>query len=112
MYDLLTAAGISPERITRDDRARTTFDSAGFTQQWLATAGARPVVVVTDSYHAPRALIALRGMGVRASASTPPEGRGQTTRGHWLYSHLREIPAIVWYLLRVAHLKLTVSTTT
>lgn len=107
MYELLTAAGISPGRIVRDDRAHTTFDSATFTQEWLATEGARPVVVVTDRYHVPRALLTLRGLGVRAIASTPPEGRGRTTQGRWLYSYLREIPAIAWYLFRVAYFRLT-----
>jgi len=101
MRDILTAAGVAAKRIVLDDRAANTFDTARFTRDWLARNPGREVVLITDSFHCPRSLVAFRGMGVRASAAAPLEGRGTTSLLRWVWSHLREIPAMAWYLLRV-----------
>lgn len=67
--------------IVLDEDARTTVENALNATRDVLRAGAREIVVVTSSWHAPRATAAfrwlLRGSGVRVVAATP---RGRSTR--------------------------------
>ncbi|EPX76412.1 hypothetical protein Salmuc_02914 [Salipiger mucosus DSM 16094] len=63
----------------------------------LERLGAREVVVVTDGYHAPRARLVARRLGLVARSSSP---RARLSRRR-LRAALREVPAYVWYGLSV-----------
>jgi uncharacterized SAM-binding protein YcdF (DUF218 family) len=68
-------------QLVLDEDARTTVENALNATRDIRRAGAREVVVVTSSWHAPRATAAfrwlLRGTGVRVRAATP---RGRSVR--------------------------------
>jgi uncharacterized SAM-binding protein YcdF (DUF218 family) len=92
--ELMRAAwrGIAGEVVVDPD-ARTTVENARNARDDVIRSGATEVVVVTSSWHAPRARGAvrwlLRGTGVTVRSSSP---RGRSTRGT-----IREL--VVWPLL-------------
>ncbi len=101
MRAMLIAQGVPEALILVEPRSRNTFENAWFSAGILAGRGARPVIVVTDRYHLPRALLAFRIAGLRATgAGTAWEGRGRP--GRRLLAVLREIVAVPALLLRAA----------
>jgi uncharacterized SAM-binding protein YcdF (DUF218 family) len=102
MRRLAEAEGVTASRIVLEERARTTMESAAACARIMAVKGWHRVLVVTDSYHLPRALLAFRAYGVTARGSPPADGRQGTPLWRWIYLHLREVVALPWYLLQVA----------
>ena len=102
MRELAEHAGVARARIVLDEQATTTLDSARACAAIIAARGWRRVLIVTDRYHLPRALLAFRRFGVAAQGSPPPEGRGDTAQWTWLLLTLRELVAIPWYVVRLA----------
>jgi len=100
MRGLAERDGVEPSRIVLEERATTTLESAAYCAPIIAAHGWRGVVLVTDRYHLPRALLAFRRHGVHARGSAPADGRGGTARWRWVAMHLRELAALPWYLLR------------
>ncbi len=93
---LMRAAWAGPAReVVVDEDARTTVENVANALDDIARVGADEVVIVTSSWHAPRAKAALRwlvrGRGVRVGAATPP---GPSRR-----ASLRELG--LWWLLPV-----------
>lgn len=103
MRALLLAEGLPPEAILLEDRSTTTHENLLLALPLLATLGAREVVVVTDLTHAPRARLIARGLGLRATTSSPPL-RGAHPRT-LLRQALRELPATLLALWRLARLR-------
>ncbi|MCC6304777.1 MAG: YdcF family protein [Rhodobacteraceae bacterium] len=97
---LARAAGVAPGRISREDRSTSTEENLARARPILARLGGPPVLVVTDRFHAPRALLLARAMGMRATASCPPAGDTPPVRRLWLYA--REAAAVVRTLWRRA----------
>jgi uncharacterized SAM-binding protein YcdF (DUF218 family) len=66
--DALAAAGISPARILVETLARNTWQNAAESARLLRGQGLerRPLLLVTDPWHLPRALLAFRAHGLRA----------------------------------------------
>jgi uncharacterized SAM-binding protein YcdF (DUF218 family) len=90
--------GVRPEKIILEGRSRNTRENLSFAVPILRKLGATRVILVTDRYHAPRALMIARRLGIKASASCPaPSGTGRLNR---LKSTIREIPAYVADLVR------------
>lgn len=93
--ELMAAAwtGAAAELVV-DPVARTTVENALNARDDILRVAAREVVVVTSSWHAPRAKAALRcllrGRGITVTAVSPPEPRH-------LRATLRELP--LWALL-------------
>jgi uncharacterized SAM-binding protein YcdF (DUF218 family) len=81
--------GVSLDKISLEDRSHNTRENLSFALPILRDLHARAIIIVTDRYHAPRALMIARRLGTKATASCPTPGRGQ------LKSVLREIPAYV-----------------
>jgi uncharacterized SAM-binding protein YcdF (DUF218 family) len=100
MRRLAEREGVEPSRIVLEGHATTTLESAAYCAPIIATHGWRRVVLVTDRYHLPRALMAFRSRGVEVSGSAPPDGRGAMPRWQWAAMHVRELAALPWYLLR------------
>jgi uncharacterized SAM-binding protein YcdF (DUF218 family) len=92
--DLMRAAWRGPAReVVVDPDARTTVENLANALDDVRRAGAREVLIVTSSWHAPRAAVAmrwlLRGTEVDVRALSPP---GRSTR-----ATLREL--VLWPLL-------------
>ncbi len=101
MRDLARLAGASEDRILIETEASTTFESARRSADIMRRRGWTRAVVVTDAMHIPRALLAFRGVGVRAT------GRG--ARIAWRVGRFRtpfhylvyEIAGFAWYAARI-----------
>lgn len=99
MRDLLLEAGVPAAAIHPEDRSTNTRENIRGTLPILSRLGQGRVVIVSDAYHLPRALLIARRAGLAATGSAPP------SRGARLWPQLRgwlrEIPAIAAHLLRL-----------
>ena len=101
MRDLARLAGVPEDRILIETEASTTFENARRSADIMRRHGWTRAVVVTDAMHIPRALLAFRGVGVRAT------GRG--VRIAWRVGPFRtpfhyliyEIAGIALYAIRI-----------
>ncbi len=99
MRDLLLADGVPSEAIRLEDRSRNTHENILFAKPILDALGAREAVIVTDRTHAPRARLIARGLGLRATSSSPSlRGAHLPTT---LRQALREVPATAVALWRL-----------
>ncbi|MBE3638284.1 YdcF family protein [Mangrovicoccus algicola] len=96
----LVAAGIDPARILCEDRSTSTLENALFTARLMRAHGLDRVLVVTDSYHCPRAVLSFRRFGMAARAR-PVWRFGRADR--WLRAALREAVALPVYAVRLCH---------
>ena len=99
MQRLAVAHGIPPQRVLCEDQATSTFESAWRCYDMLRQRGWWRVLVVTDRYHLPRALIAFWSCGLHAVGSAAPGKPARRLRRRWYY-YLREWLALPWYLAR------------
>lgn len=99
MRDILRGTGVPDEAILIEDRSTTTEENLAFALPLLAVLGERRVIVVTDWYHAPRARMTARRMGLDAG-SRSPSLRGARWRVQ-VRQALREVPALVAYWWRL-----------
>lgn len=99
MRALLLAEGLPPAAIATEDRSASTHENILFARPILARLGVTEAVIVTDATHAPRARLIARGLGLRATSSSPPlrGGRLRTV----LRQALREVPATAVALWRL-----------
>lgn len=72
MRGMLEAAGVPAAAVIEEDRARDTLENALFSIPILRARGLGPVIVVSDGYHLPRALMLFRLLGVAATGSAAP----------------------------------------
>ena len=98
MRDLAVAAGVPADRVHVEARARNTIENALFSAPLIRAAGWRRLLVVTDSFHRPRAAYIFRrfGLDVAVAGVRPEQPSGQ-----WWLAHLREAVALPWTMLRV-----------
>lgn len=94
MRDLALARGVAAERIVVEDRARNTFENAVYSGRIMRERGWRRVIVVTDSYHMPRALYVFRRLGLTVSGEGVPRPPGKS-RLSWIRAHFDERIRIV-----------------
>jgi uncharacterized SAM-binding protein YcdF (DUF218 family) len=99
MRDLLLAEGVPDVAILLEDRSTTTAENIALALPILQARGERQVIVVTDWYHAPRARMTARRMGL-AAASRSPSLRGTRPLAQARLA-LREIPALLAYWWRL-----------
>lgn len=99
MRDLLLSHGVPARAIRLEDRSRNTHENILFALPILAEIGATRAVIVTDRTHAPRARLIARGLGLRATSSSPSL-RGARL-GSTLGQALREVPATAVALWRL-----------
>ena len=101
MRDLLLGHGVAPAAIRLEGRSRNTHENILFALPVLAEIGATSAVIVTDATHAPRARLIARGLGLRATTSSPSLWGGHPRT--IVRQALREIPATavaLWRLMR------------
>ncbi|KUF09788.1 YdcF family protein [Pseudoponticoccus marisrubri] len=94
---LCHAAGVAPEALHLEPRATTTEENIRLSLPLLEALGHPPVVLVTERYHAPRALLVARRAGLSARADWPPATPLPSRRA--LSLRLREAGAFAWYAL-------------
>ena len=99
MRAILIAEGVPEAAILIEDRSATTAENLRLALPILRARGEVHVILVTDWYHAPRARMTARRMGLRAESRSPPL-RGARPLGQ-LRLALREIPAYVLYWWRL-----------
>jgi uncharacterized SAM-binding protein YcdF (DUF218 family) len=92
---LLIAAGVPPDAVSTEARSVNTRQNIGLALPVLRALGATRVVVVTDRWHAPRARLIARRLGLDAASAHPPLTRQRVARQ--VRSALRELPALVWH---------------
>lgn len=92
MRDLAIAAGIATDRITIEDRSRNTIGNARYSAPIITARGWTRLLLVTDTFHLPRArlIFAHHGLSVALSGARPDR-----VSPEWVVSHLREIPAMI-----------------
>ncbi|WP_353474181.1 YdcF family protein [Salipiger sp. H15] len=99
---LCRAAGVPGEALLLEERATSTEENLRFALPLLRQAGAGQVVIVTDGFHAPRARLAARRLGLHAELgpvrSDSPRAPLSVNR---VKAGLREVPAYLWYVLRL-----------
>lgn len=77
MYRELTAAGIAPARLFREDRSTSTRENFLFSQDIIKNNGLpETVVVVTNEYHQYRAGLIAKALGMEIYAVSAPSGVG------------------------------------
>ncbi|MFD2174133.1 YdcF family protein [Rhodobacter lacus] len=102
MAQLCRAAGVPEVALTLEPRARTTRENLTFSAALVP--GARRVVV-TDAYHAARAALAARQLGLAVVLSCPPAP--ELAPRQRLKLALREALARLWYRLRYGRFSAT-----
>ena len=101
MRDQALAAGVPDARLVLEDQSRTTLENALFSARIMAARGWTSALVVTDALHLPRALLAFRGAGVRATGSAVTRGWREEPVRTWFGHAAYEAIALVWYALRI-----------
>jgi len=101
MREIARRAGVQEDRILIEIEASTTFENARRSADIMRQRGWTRAIVVTDALHIPRALLAFRGVGIRAA------GRG--ARMAWRVGPFRtpfhylayELAGIALYAMRI-----------
>lgn len=92
---LLIVAGIPPAAVTAEAHSVNTRQNIGLALPELRRLGATRVVIVTDRWHAPRARLIARRLGLDAASAHPPLTRARVLRQ--ARGALRELPALAWH---------------
>lgn len=95
---LLLDQGVPASAILTEARSTNTWENLLFARPLLRQIDSGDVVIVTDRYHAPRARLAARRLGLVARTDCA-DARDIPLRLR-LKAHLREGPAYLWYWLR------------
>lgn len=95
---LCHAAGVPSEVLFAEVRARNTFENLQLSLPLLDQLGRGPMILVTDRYHAARALMTARHFGLQAQVSCPARPLSAGIVRAWL----RETAAlpVYWWRLR------------
>ncbi len=92
---LLLAAGVPATAVSVEARSVNTRQNIGLALPVLKALGTRSVIIVTDRWHAPRARLIARRLGLTAGSAHPPLTRQRMTGQ--ARNALRELPALVWH---------------
>ncbi|MEO5337179.1 MAG: YdcF family protein [Magnetospirillum sp. WYHS-4] len=93
MAALALAQGVPAGNIVQEPRSANTFENALHCRLMMEERAWRRAVVVTDSFHMPRALFVFRRLGIPA-VGCRVEGRGGESRWRWAVACLREVAAL------------------
>lgn len=98
MRDLALAMGVPADRVVIEPAARNTLENALFSARIAHGRGWRSLLVVTDRYHLPRALMAFRRVGLEVAGSAAPAGSDSSGSGSaWAVELVKWAP-FVWRL--------------
>lgn len=96
MRDYLITRGVPADRIVTDSLGTTSWATAQHASAYMREHGVSRALVVTQYFHLPRSMLALRRHGIDTVSG------GYPAFFEWrdLYSALREVPAVAWYAWR------------
>jgi vancomycin permeability regulator SanA len=96
MRAYLVRRGIPSDSIVVDHAGNDTWSTARNASDFMRNRGLSSALVVTQYFHLPRAMLALKRFGVRQVSGAYP--------AFWevrdVYSVVREVPALIWYGIR------------
>lgn len=96
MRSYLVRRGIPADRIAVDSNGVDTWATARHASAFIQEHRLSSAIVVTQYFHLPRAMLALKRLGVHEVSGAYPH--------FWevrdVYSIAREVPALIWYGLR------------
>ena len=95
MHRMCRDAGLPDMALHQEPEAKTTEENLRLALPILYRIGAREVVVISDPYHIPRALMVARRLGLRSRGAAP--GWASFSAGTALRMIPREIVAYAWY---------------
>ena len=104
MRTLALDGGVPEECIVVEDRSVRTLHNAIYTAQVMRDHGWRRALLVTDSFHMPRALMTFRSFGVAVRGSAVP-GVWRREPFKALSAAGREAVALLWYVWLIAREK-------
>lgn len=96
MRDYLIARGVPPEHIVADSLGNDSWATARHASAYLREHGYTSALAVTQYFHVPRTMLALKRQGVAQVGGASP----RFFEARDLYSILRELPALAWYAVR------------
>ncbi len=102
MADLALAAGVAEARLVLEPDSRSTFENARHSVRLMRARGWTRALVVTDTVHLPRALLAFRAAGIEAQGAAAKGGARDEPAWTWPYHLAREALALLWYAARIA----------
>lgn len=101
MKNLSIAEGIPPKKIIIEGEGTSTFQSVLKCVRILHKHSWSNVLVVSDSYHIFRAIFAFRCFDIQAVGSAVSGSRQASPFWKWCYYYIREIIALLWYMLLI-----------
>lgn len=104
ILDICHNCGVPNDVLHQENQSTTTDENIRFALPILKSLNCSSVVVVTDLYHTPRALLVARGYGLNAKTSSPSLKGAHPLR--LLRAILREVPAFLLYTLRLIRRKI------
>lgn len=96
---LAGAAGVADAAILTEEDSFDTWENAIFSARLLLARRQRRVVVVSDAYHLPRAVLCFRAAGLTAVGSAAPGGLAGAPAAY-LAATLRETAAFAGYAVK------------
>lgn len=96
MRDYLIARGVPAGQVVADSLGNDTWATATHASAYMREHGYTSATAITQYFHVPRTMLALRRHGVPQVGGASP----RYAEARDLYSILRELPAIAWYGLR------------
>lgn len=96
MRDYLIARGVPANRVVADSLGNDTWATAAHASAYMREHGYASATAITQYFHVPRTMLALRRHGVPRVGGAAP----RFIEARDLYSILRELPAIAWYAIR------------
>ncbi len=96
MRDYLIARGVPAEHIVADSLGNDSWATARHASAYLREHGYTSALAVTQYFHMPRTMLALKRQGVAQVGGASP----RFFEARDLYSILRELPALAWYAVR------------
>lgn len=105
MRRVLEADDVPADSIVLEEASRTTLENVLYSARELQARGIWHVIVVSDKYHLPRAVMCFRALGFAAKGSGPNRADTGTPLRKWLYYYFRELIALPWYLAKLPNLR-------
>jgi uncharacterized SAM-binding protein YcdF (DUF218 family) len=97
----LIVLGVPESAIRTETRSRNTLENAVFSARILRREKLENILIVSDRYHLPRAVLCFKTLGFSASGSGPGRSVSKTPLNRWLYACLRETAAYPLYLAKM-----------
>ena len=107
MMNLALQAGIPLEKMVLEERSTSTYTNALFTARIMRRKTWKTALVVSDSFHLPRSLMAFRSFGIQAAGSEAAGSKTDYSTMKWWFLHAREFAAMIWYVLLIAKAKMS-----